>query len=301
VIGQPDLAGGARGRATVRHVTPYLFVTKEVIYSEAVLLHGLEKGNKARDIIASIPYFLRATDEASAVDEQRLRQLQRALDTEEARERSRAAAGTALKQRAISFLTEAHRIGIAAQPSLEAAEADLLAEVKLVSETQLEANAYPGEGELGALHAERREVLAQLTAARRRSQATRAALREATGFEGVVTHQRGKLMLAEHLHLGDVLGVCPLCEAPSERGRETARALQDTLIKVRAESVAVERVKPKLVEHDRTLSEEIGGLNVALRSVDDRIQTWLRQTEETRRLADLAQSGRTYSVEYRFS
>jgi hypothetical protein len=61
------------------------------------------------------------------------------------------------------------------------------------------------------------------------------------------------------------------------------------LVKVRAESVAVERVKPKLVEHDRVLGEEIVRLNVELRRVDDQIQTWLRQTEETRRLADLAQ------------
>jgi energy-coupling factor transporter ATP-binding protein EcfA2 len=39
----PDIEGNARGRATLRHVTPYLFVTKEVIDSETVLLHGLEK------------------------------------------------------------------------------------------------------------------------------------------------------------------------------------------------------------------------------------------------------------------
>ena len=85
-------ASGGRGRATVRHVTPYLFVTKEVIYSETVLLHGLKKADKARDILAAMPYFLRVHDEASVVAEQRLRQLQRALDKEEVRERSRAAA-----------------------------------------------------------------------------------------------------------------------------------------------------------------------------------------------------------------
>jgi energy-coupling factor transporter ATP-binding protein EcfA2 len=289
LAGEPEVAGGGRGRATVRHVTPYLFVTKEVIYSESLLLHGLEKADKARDIVGSMPYFLRATDEASAMDERRLRQLQRALDKEEARERSRAATETALKQRALSLMTEAHRIGIAARPSPDVSEGNLMAELKTVSETQLEANAYPSEGELGALHARRREILAELAVARRRSQAARTALKEAVGFEGAVTRQRGKLMLAEHLHLGDVAGVCPICEAPSERGRETARVLRDTLAKVRSESVAVERVKPKLVEHDRALGEEIGQLNIELRRVDDQIQTWLRQTEETRRLADLAQ------------
>jgi energy-coupling factor transporter ATP-binding protein EcfA2 len=86
-VGAEADASGSRGRATVRHVTPYLFVTKEVIYSETVLLHGLEKADKARDILASMPYFLRVNDETSAMAERRLRQLQRALDKEEARER----------------------------------------------------------------------------------------------------------------------------------------------------------------------------------------------------------------------
>lgn len=288
LIGEAD-AAGARGRATVRHVTPYMFVTKEVIYSESTLLHGLEKADKARDIIAAMPYFLRVTDEASAMDERRLRQLQRALEKEEARARSRAAAETALKQRATSLLEEAHRIGVTAAPPADASEAALLAELTTVSKTQIEASVYPSEGELGALNRLRRDILAELGALRRRSQATRTALREATGFQGAVARQRDKLKLAEHLHLDEVAGVCPLCDAPSERGRETAAALQATLTKVRAESVAVERVRPRLIEYDRALEDEVARLNAELRRVDDQIQSWLRQSEETRRLADLGQ------------
>lgn len=286
--GEPD-AAGARGRATVRHVTPYMFVTKEVIYSESTLLHGLEKADKARDIVATMPYFLRATDEASAIDERRLRQLQRALEKEEARSRSRAATETLLKQRAMSLLEEAKRLGLAAPPSAGTSEAALLADLKAVSETQLEASAYPDEGELGALSRRRREILGELGMLRRRSQATRTALQEATGFQGAVARQGDKLTLAEHLHLEGIAGLCPVCEAPSERGREMATALQETLTKVRAESVAVERVKPRLVEHDRALEQQIGALNAELRRVDDQIQTWLRQSEESRKLADLGQ------------
>jgi energy-coupling factor transporter ATP-binding protein EcfA2 len=52
--GEADGSGGGRGKATVRNVTPYLFVTKEVIYSETVLLHGLEKVDKAR-VLAGYP------------------------------------------------------------------------------------------------------------------------------------------------------------------------------------------------------------------------------------------------------
>jgi hypothetical protein len=289
LIGASDAATTRPGRATVRHVTPYLFVTKEVIYSESVLLHGLEKADKARDIVATIPYFLRVTDEASVMAERRLRQLKHALDKEEGREQSRAAADTALKRRATSLLADAHRIGVAPAPPTEASEGDLLVQLKSVSDAQIEANVYPSESELASLHSRRREILAELESARRQLQATRTAIREASGFEGAVSRQREKLMLAQHLRLQDITGVCPLCEAPSERGREAAQALQTTLSKIREESAAVERVKPKLVEHDRALDEEIGRLNGELRRVDDQIRSWLRQSEETRQLADLAQ------------
>jgi cell division septum initiation protein DivIVA len=115
------------------------------------------------------------------------------------------------------------------------------------------------------------------------------AIQEASGFESAVNRQREKLMLAEHLQLSRVASKCPVCEAPSEKGRETALALQATLSRVRAESIAVERVKPKLAAHDRAIEQEITALNAELRGIDDKIGTWLRQSEETKRLADLGQ------------
>ncbi len=284
-----DTFNNAFGRATVRHVTPYMFVTKEVIYSESVLMHGLEKPEKARGIVATMPYFLRVTDEASAIDESRLRRLQRALDKEEARERAHAQADSALKQHATTLLGEAYRIGISPYSLSDQTEDELLAQLKSVSNTELEANAYPNESELSELHTRRRQILSTLATARRRSQATQTAIREASGFENAVIRQREKLMLAEHLQLHEIAEICPVCSAPSDLGRETARALQSALSKVRTESVAVERVKPKLVEYDRGLEKEIGNLNTDLRSVDDQIRGWLRQSEETKRLSDLAQ------------
>ncbi len=89
----------------MRHVTPYLFVTKEVIYSETVLLHGLEKADKARDILAAMPYFLRVNDEASAMAERRLRRCSgRSTRRRLVSGRGRRADSEPLKQRAISLL-----------------------------------------------------------------------------------------------------------------------------------------------------------------------------------------------------
>lgn len=292
---ESPLESGERGRATVRHVTPYLFVTKEVIDSESVLLHTLEKADKARDVIASMPYFLRVTDEATAIAERRLRQLQRALDKEEAKERSQASSETALRQRAVGLLTEAHRIGLIPEVSPNAPEVELMNELRAVLTSKIEGSAYPSDNELTSLHARRRELLSRIDATKRQSRATKAAVREASGFQGAVVRQRQKLELAEHLHLQEVLQACPLCNAPSERGRATALALQGTLDKIRAESAAVERVKPQLVELDGELDRRLGSMNAELRDVDRRIRSWLQQNEKARELASIAEL-KTYLI-----
>ncbi len=286
----PDTSGETKGRTSVRHVTPYLFVTKEVIDSESVLLHGLEQADKAKDIVATMPYFLRASDEQSAFKERKLRQLQRNLAIEESRERVRRESETALKDRAIGLLNEAYRFSLAAEPSVNADENDLLLQLKAVAEVESEPTSYPNEGELGTLHARRKEILINLAAARRKRQAARVALDDASGFEKTVTRQRNKLKLAEHLKLGDSAHLCPLCESPSQRGRETAAALTQTLTKIRDESLAVERVRPQLAVHDEELSTEINILNRALRETDQKITSWLKQTEDTRRLTTIAQA-----------
>lgn len=282
--------GDARGRTSVRHITPYMFVTKEVIDSESVLLHGLERTDKARDIIASMPYFLRATDEVGALAERRLRQLQRALAQAESKDRARQSAKTALKQRAYGLLVEAHRFAMTDTPSPNGREDEMLAEVRRIADSTIDAASYPKDSELGALHARRREILSTLAGARRQRNAAKAALVDASGFGDAVTRQRDRLMLSEHLKLGDGAHTCPLCDSASERGRDAAAMLADTLTKVRAETVAVERVRPQLVEHDEAVAAEINTLNRQLREVDEQIKSWLRQTDETRRLADISQA-----------
>lgn len=286
--GEPDEWGRTRGRATVRHVTPYMFVTKEVIYSEQVLLHGLEQPKKAPDIIATIPYFLRATDEASALNERRLRAFQRQLEREEVRNRIHATADSAMRTRAFSLLAEAARLELAVLPAIDSTDDTLLTLLAQIAAGSNEARAMPSEGELSHLHGLRRGVLARLSEARRQALAARLAIQDVSGFETTVQRQREKLQLADHLNLNEIVDACPVCAQPSKIGAEAATALRETLEKVRRESAAVERVKPRLIDYDGDVAKRIESLGRELASVDDRIRTWMRQSEENRRFADLA-------------
>ncbi len=290
VDGLPDESGESKGRATVRHVTPFLFVTKEVIYSESVLLHGLDDPDKARDIVLTIPYFLGVTDQRTAIELQRLRGLERALEREESRARVHARAESITKQNAFSLLSEAHRLGLSRAVDETGSEAGLLAELRRIGDAGLPSSEVRSEDDLTMLSNRRREVLDRLTNARRQSKGAKLALRDANGAGTAIARQREKLQLAEHLNLNSVSAVCPVCSAPSDRGKEAAATLQSTLEIVRAESAAIERVRPNFIEHDRSLDASIADLNTELRTIDSQIAGIIRANESARTLATLAQA-----------
>jgi hypothetical protein len=279
----------SRDRATVRHVTPYLFVTKEVIDSETVLLHGLHDNRKASGIVATMPYFLGVSTEASAAAERRLRQARKALEVETARDEARRSNDSLVKQRARILLAEAHQIGLAPEPPAQADEIELLALLRTALSAGIDATQYPRESELSALHERRREVLTELNQTKRRHRAMSAAANESHGYQNAVGRQYDKLRVAEHLNLLDVPSTCPVCKADTEAGTAAAHALKRSLDTIRAESSEVGRIRPQLDARVGTLADSIMEQSSRLRELDASIVSALGQIQEGKRLADLAQ------------
>lgn len=288
--GVPDVSDDKtfrKWRPTVRHATAYMFVPKDVIYNETALLHGLDQADEAPAIIETMPYFLGVVTEDNVLQERRLRDLRKKLEREERQLRSRLAAGGDYKKHAIRLLLDAHRSGLCDLPPDQASESELQGALVRVRRLKPSAATNPNESELANLYTQRRSLLSDIEKARRKSRATRTALQEMTGFEGAVRRQYDKLKIAEHLQV--VGQACPICETPSERGVAISEAIRHSMDIVRSESVAVENVRPRLVEHEDSLQIELSRLNLTLKDVDERLKTWIRQSDEVKRLDSLAQ------------
>lgn len=288
--GVPDVSDhkvARKWRPTVRHATAYMFVPKDVIYNETALLHGLDQADEAPAIIETMPYFLGVVTEDIVLQERRLRDLRKKLEREERKERSRLIAGTDYRKHAMRLLMDAHRSGLCDLPSDDASETALQALLMRVRQIKPSAAKNANESELANLYAQRRSLLSDIEKVRRKSRATRTALQEMNGFDGAVRRQYEKLKIAEHLQ--PVGQACPVCEAPSDRGIAISEAIRHSIDIVRSESVAVENVRPRLVEHEDSLQLQLAQLNQVLRDVDERIKTWVRQSDETKRLDSLAQ------------
>jgi hypothetical protein len=276
-------------RATVRHIAPYIFVTKEVIDSEAVLLHGLQDSKKASGIISTLPYFLGVSTAASLLNERLLRQRRKELEVERAREHARRSNDSLLKQRSRVLLTEATRAGIAAEAPIEADEQMLVDLLRRAMSAEALTAQYPTDGDIGELHARRKALLTEFNQTKRRHQAAILAASESAGYQGAVKKQEERLNIAQHLQLEGIAPVCPVCNADTEQGAEVAAALKRTIQTIRKESSAIQRVRPQLDARVTELAESSNRLSAELRELDASITAALARVQEGKRLADLGQ------------
>jgi len=278
----------SKGKASIRQVTPYLFVTKEVIDSETALFHGLDRPEKAFDAIAAMPYFLKATDAENILNEVRLRQLRKRLETEEAKERKRVAAESLLKQKSFALLMDASRIGLVAEPVLgyhsESEYLDLLRGLQDGKSADIK---YPDGSLIEPLYSSRKSILQNLAEMRVELRSVKETINDANTYSSTVSVQHKKLMLAQHLGLDDVSAICPVCESPSDAGKSIVKSIKSAVQMVQADSVVIERVKPRLLEREQQIIEKITSFNKELKSVDGQIKNLIQQTEEARKLESL--------------
>ncbi|MXQ13555.1 DUF3732 domain-containing protein [Microvirga makkahensis] len=273
---------------SVRHMTPYIFLTKEVIDSETVLLHGLDDKDKADSIVAAMPYFLGVTNEETLNAERRLRQLRKALEVQTAREKARISAQTQVAQRAYGLLAEAAQLGIAEEPTPEMSEAALLQRLASLLEAPLSSTQRPDDTDLIELYEERRQVLNEIGTRKRQRQVARETSETAVGYSAAVKSQLHKVSLAEHLHLENVATVCPVCEQHTEKGQQVARMLQASLERLRKENTVAERHRPRLQRYVDEVETEIAALQERLRRVDIAIKSLLDRIEDARKIESVS-------------
>lgn len=276
-------------RPSVRQFTPYVFVTKEVIDSETVLMHGLDDARKAPLIIATMPYFLGVVTSETAAAERRLRQARRALELDIARENARVAKNSLVKQRARILLQEAERLGLLKSVPDLADEATLIEMLRRSAGSNEVATRYPGSEQLDDLQEQRRSTIRELSQAKRKLRALLLTEQESRDYQAAVTSQQQKLLIAQHLKLLDVPHTCPICESNTAAGSKVAAAIKRSLETIRAESSAVGRLRPQISEATESLTKRIEELSNRLRELDASVAAALSQLAQAKQFADMAQ------------
>lgn len=279
--------GKTLGKASIRNVTPFMFVTKEVIDSETLLFHGMDEPEKAKDFLAALPYYFNVSDEESIYRELQLKKLKNLLDVEENKRKSKEIVEVDLINKLNSFINEAKRLGV----FFRAEEYNAIQVIDLLKyfvNQPIESPNYLDNSEILNLNINRKLILDNINETQSKLNATKKVVREASGYKGTIERQLNKLELINHFDISNIKEKCPVCKSPSSMGLLINNSLNETLIQIKHENISIKRVEPKLLELEENLSNKIHGLNMELTQLDLKIQSWYRQTEEMKKYDDNA-------------
>lgn len=276
------------GRASIRHATPYLFLLGDVIVSKNTLLHGLNRENKARDIKATMPYFLGAVDQDSVLLERRLRKLEAELNKLKREANARKRSQSRLKERTMALLSQAAEVRLSDPPDPEATEQTLLEELRGITGAEIETARTPTGDKLDELEEERQSLVEELSGLREKRRTLKRAIKEVSGYKTAVSGQSQKLALVEHLNLEKQR--CPICDSDTDIGHDMAKQIQIALEIIRDEVGVVDQVQPELIEQSSDVDQQINLKSGRLREVETQIGALIRQTEAANRAATFAQA-----------
>ncbi|NTE55794.1 DUF3732 domain-containing protein [Agrobacterium tumefaciens] len=273
-----------QGRATVRDVTPYLFLSGDVIISKTTLLHDMNRPEKVRDIKATMPYFLGAVNQESVLAARRLRQLEAALGRIERQAKALERSQGLLTQRSMALLSRAAGVGLTSSPSPDASDELLIRQLRNVS-NNTQTGIETAGGELELLEDERQQLVIDLQNLREKRRALKRTLQDAAGYETAVSGQAHKLNLIQHLSLED--GKCPVCEAENLAGRAMAEQIRKSLSIVAEEVLSVDVTRPRLADQSGQVEAAILSKSGRLREVEVQIADLLSQFEDSVRSGSL--------------
>ena len=276
------------GKATIRHVTPYLFLTADVIISNRTILHDLDDPDKAKDIKATIPYFLQAIDQETVAKERRLRRLEAQLTRFERQSRAQERARTFLRERGLALLSQAADVGMFDGTDLDLSEEELLSSLRSLTSFEIKRTDGTLGGELGRLEEARRGTLRSLSSARQRRDAMRKLVQDASGFESTASAQFSKLQLASKLKLDK--GLCPVCHQESELGAKLSNDMGKSLSLIEGEVAAVKQVTPELMSQLEEAEASVKSASDDAREIEAQIRVVIQQNENLQKADDLAQA-----------
>jgi len=276
------------GKATVRHITPYLYLTADVIISKSKLLHDFDDPDKVRDLKATMPYFLQAVDQETVLIQRKLRRLEAAYGRLERQSKSQQKSRSLVTERALALLTQASGVGLIDAPSPEASEPELLALLREITDFDIRRTDVELGDQLGPLEEARKQAVRLVSSKREERNALRGLVKDSSGFETTVSEQYQKLGLVGHLNLD--AGVCPVCQNPSEVGTEIANSISSSLSIIEQEVASVRQVAPELIEQLEQAEADLKSTNARIQEIERQIRSAIQQNDALKRADDVAQA-----------
>jgi hypothetical protein len=265
---------------SIRQLTPYLFLDKEVIDSKKIILHGLDDPNASKHIIASLPYFLNAIDIEELQALKKLGGLKKGIENEEKKKRIYEQYQTESLERSITLYNEAIQAGLLQDIDLIEENSSIINQLKNILDWQPSKIIFENESRLNNLQSKKSSLLSEVNNLRRKRAAANKNNSVNTEFMSISEKQISKLDINRIFKFDD--GNCPICDSLLKRSNEASQLIEKSFRILKTESKVVDEYKPKLdnyiIELDKKITDELTQAS----SLEGEIQNLIKESEVAR-------------------
>lgn len=284
--------GFSDNRVSLRQSTAFMFLSKEVIDSDVVLLHGLSHPNKARHVVGALPYFLGVTTEEGVLAEYRMGQLKQRIRQEvRESERVRESQGN-LALSGSRLLAEAIAAGIT-ESRAEDASLGIDITLRLKETTCWKPEEVVINDSAADLYSTlQRARLKTTQEIKKINSEVRAAKEYASAvgvFSDAIEEQSAKAQLIYLFEEECGHSNCPVCSAPLHSPQEMHQKLRELVPSLISEHQALSRYIPNITCYLKDLDVRKNSFKAELDRIDAQLSGVVAEMESVQKLYDANQ------------
>jgi hypothetical protein len=262
---------------SLRQLTPYLFLDKEVIDSKRNLLHGLDDPNSAKHIVSSLPYFLNAIDIEELQALKKVPGLKKGIESEEKKKISYEQYQNQSIENSKMLFNEAVQVGLLNKEDLIDNIDSLTDSLKSILNWQQEKIVFENEKLLNDFQNLKSSILSEINSLKRKKYAAIKNRSVNAEFKSVIEKQASKLDVIDLFNFEN--GNCPICDSHLIKSSEITNQIERSFNILKNESVVVDEHKPKLDSYIIDLEKLIYQKNDDASGLELQIQNLIKESE----------------------
>ncbi|WP_207428964.1 hypothetical protein [Pedobacter sp. SYSU D00535] len=265
-------------KISIRQITPFMYLDKNVIISDTTLMYGLNDSNASKRIIDSLPYFLGAIDLDELDAMNRLRGLKKGVENEERKKTLFEQHQVELLEKCRSLFAEASQVGLyRMNDELNAASKEqLIDKLKNLTNWEYKVVNFENEDTVKALQEKKTSELNQLNALRRRKTAALQLNTTTSEYDSAVDKQISKLDLGKFFQHTEEK--CPVCSSDFAEPNELSRLIEKSITELKREKAVVKQHRPSITGFVKELDAHIEILQTSINKTDGNIRNLIKES-----------------------
>ena len=274
---QEDDGDKVFNNVSIRQLTPFLILDKEVIDSRKIILHGLDEPQAAKHIIAAMPYFLGAItiDELEALRE--IKRLKKAIEGEEKKEFQFNQYRYELNKKSHSLMNEAIQVGLIQKKDIPKDSKLIIQELKSIIGWQPSQLTFENEELLNEIQNKNDLLITEINNLRKKRIAAMNHEDLTNPFQHISKKQLSKLEVKNIFKFNN--GACPICNSKLEASSEAAVNIEKSFEELKNESSVVNEHRPRLGIFISDTYKKIEELQNKWNLNDREIQNLIKESE----------------------